>query len=465
MKPSLPLCLGLLTLAACGSGSGIETPEAGATLAATAEDGRAYASGARRAAPGPNAVVPGEAIVMLVTGVPIEAVLASHGLGLIDRFGQRPIYRLSVPASQPLETVLAALRADGRVRFAEANVESETPEGRHQIIWAMGEPGAYTGQWAPNALALPQAHTWSTGVGVRVAVLDGGVDLNHPRLVSAWARDAAGDVLGRDFVDDDADPSENAAPTDAGWGHGTHVAGLVNLAAPGALLMPARVLDRTGRGNVWVLAEALMWAVDPDANPSTDDGARVVNISIGTTQATRLLNTAIELATCSDDDDNEEEDDYSDPGFDADRERCNVLRGSVVMAAAGNAGSSTERQYPAAEAAEGQLAVTAHNRNRRLPAFANRGPWVQLAAPGQGVVSTMPGNQYASWSGTSMSTPLAAGVAALVLAREPDWKPVDVTKRLLDRSIALCDTGSTGLRGLHAWGAVADFVPTDPVCR
>jgi hypothetical protein len=62
-----------------------------------------------------------------------------------------------------------------------------------------------------------------------------------------------------------------------------------------------------------------------------------------------------------------------------------------------------------------------------------------------------------------MAAPLASGVAALVLQRQPDWKPVDVTKRLLDRSVALC--GGAAMRGLHAAGAVADFVPVDPVCR
>jgi subtilisin family serine protease len=65
------------------------------------------------------------------------------------------------------------------------------------------------------------------------------------------------------------------------------------------------------------------------------------------------------------------------------------------------------------------------------------------------------------WSGTSMAASLAAGVAALVWARNPDWKPVDVTKRLLDRSRPLCDTG---IRGLHAAGAVLDFVPEPPAC-
>jgi subtilisin family serine protease len=83
-------------------------------------------------------------------------------------------------------------------------------------------------------------------------------------------------------------------------------------------------------------------------------------------------------------------------------------------------------------------------------------------APGEGITSTIPGG-YGTWSGTSMASPLAAGVAALVWSRNPDWKPVDVTKRLQDRSHKLC--GTDDFRGLHALGAVADFVPPDPLCQ
>lgn len=442
-------------LAACGGGGSDGSASGGGG------DTRGPLSGGGGLEAGAN--MPGDIVVMLASSaVDANAVAASVGASVVDRFGQRPIYRLSLPASLSLDAALAALSRDPRVRFAENNVVGETPTSRDQYVWAVGgDAGAFTAQWVPQALALPQAHALATGAGVRVAVLDTGLDLAHPAFAGRLARRGDGSLLGRDFVDDDADPSEGGVEADRGWGHGTHVAGLVALAAPDARLMPVRVLDSAGRGNVWVLAEALMWAVDPDGNPATDDGAHVINLSVGTTRPTRLLNSAIELATCSDDDD-EDDDDYSDAGFAADRERCNLRHGVVVMAAAGNGGSATERQYPAAEAAAGQLAVTAVDERSQLAAFANRGTWVQLAAPGDRVLSPIPGGRYATWSGTSMATPLASGVAALLLQRQPDWKPVDVTKRLLDRSVALC--GGATLRGLHAAGAVADFVPVDPVC-
>lgn len=452
-----------LALTACGGGDPLDAAaQADATdatdLAGYAGDERLDALSTGTA----DRTIPGDLVVMLATGASVDAVAASYRATVVDRFGQRPIFRLRLADPAATGTTLTAMRTDARIRFAEANVTQQAPEARRSVVWAVGTPSAYGGQWAPRTLALRQAHALSTGQGVRVAVLDTGADLLHPALTGRWARTADGRVLGRDFVGDDADPSEEGGAGFAGWGHGTHVAGLVTLAAPGARLMPVRVLDPAGRGNAWVLAEALMWALDPDGDPATDDGARVVNLSLGTTVPTRLLNTAVELATCSDDDENEADDDYSDPGFDADRRRCDLRGGAVVMAAAGNGGSLVERQFPAAEAAEGQLAIAASNAQSRIASFSNRGPWVQLAAPGQGITSTVPGGGYGVWSGTSMASPLAAGVAALVLQRHPDWKPVDVTKRLQDRSMALC---GTTLRGLHAFGAVADAQPADPVCR
>ncbi len=398
-----------------------------------------------------------EVVVKLRQAADLPAVLAAHRLWLLDQFGNRPIYRLQVGAGERVSDKVEVLRRDGRIDFAEPNFVAQTPNARRRnVVWAVGGSSeAAATQWASYALRLPEAHARTRGAEVRVAVLDTGVDTGHEALRERLEG-------GYDFVDDDRDPSEEGSAADAGFGHGTHVAGLIAQAAPDARIVPIRVLDRNGAGNVWVLAEALLYAVDPDGDPTTDDGARVVNLSVGTTRPTRLLNTAVELATCSDDDDDEADDDYSDAGFDDDRTRCNLLHGSVVVAAAGNSGSATERQYPAAEHAEGALAVTASAQGNRLASFANYGDWVQVAAPGENVLSTLPGNLWGVWSGTSLSTPLTAGVAALVLSVNPDWKPVDVTQRIVERSAMLC---GTPLRQVDALAAVEDFVPPDIACR
>ncbi len=414
---------------------------------------------------------PTDIIVKLKNGESVSPIAARHHLTVVDQFGKRPIYRLQVQAGASLDQALADVRADARVDFAEKNFEQNAPEFRRTVVWELrtvvwelvASQGQYTGQWAAGALQLTNAQTAArvntpglpAGSGIRVAVLDTGIDKTHPAF--------AGKLLGGwDFVDDDNDPSEGPIGSSPANGHGTHVSGVIARIAPGAKIMPMRVLDNAGKGNTWVLAEAIMRAVDPDGNPNTDDGAHIINLSLGTTQPTRLLNTVVELASCSDDDDNEAEDDYSDSGFDDDVIRCNTQHGTVVVAAAGNAGSDSQVQFPAAEHAKGALAVTSFSQNGRLSNFSNRGPWVQVAAPGNQIVSALPGGLYGSWSGTSMATPMVAGVAALVLQRNPDWKPEDVTKRITERAGTLC--GSTIPR-LNAWAAVADFVPSPTVCN
>jgi subtilisin family serine protease len=442
-------------LAACGGGGG--------------------GAGDAGPAPPPSPVDPlaADVVVQLKPGTSVDAIAARYGLAVVDRFGKRPIWRLRVAAGAAPDAAVTALRGDSGVRFAERTFEGETPEARRKgknSVWAIGgDAGVYAAQWAPQALNLPAAHGVSTGQGIRIAVLDTGIDLAHPELAPRLARRAGGSLLGRDFVDGDADPSEEGARGDPGYGHGTHVAGLAALAAPGATLMPVRVLDERGRGNTWVLAEAIGWAVDPDRDPTTDDGAHVINLSLGTLERTDLLKTVVELADCSFDDD---DDDFDDPGFDDDRSRCALRHAAVVAAAAGNGGSDAEQQFPAAEDVKGAIAVGASTEDRRVAAFSNFGGWVQLAAPGETIVSTVPGGGYGTWNGTSMAAPLVAGAAALVLATLPgggdpalpparQWTAELAAKRLTDRSAALCDAS---IRQLDALAAVLDVQAADPVC-
>lgn len=398
--------------------------------------------------------VPRQIVVQLRAGDSLPGVLSTHGLTLARRLGPRPFYLLRTLASDDLAAKIAALNADARVAFAEPNLRVRDPEARKRSVWAIGRQSDYLDQWAPQQLGLSDAHALSDGSGVTVAVIDTGVDFAHPALAGRLRP-------GRDYVGNDADASEEGSTADAAFGHGTHVAGLVALAAPGAQILPLRVLDPKGRGTIWNVAAALLHATDPDGNTATPDHAQVINLSLGTTTPTQLLDKVVELVTCSDDDDGEEDDDYSDPGFNRDRERCELHHGSVVTAAAGNGGNARELQYPAAERAEGALSVAASTAGSRVASFSNRGPWVMIAAPGEGLTSTVPGGGYAVWSGTSMAAPLAAGVAALLRAQQPDWKPVDVAKRLQDRSARLC---GHWLRRVDARGALLDENPAPTVC-
>ena len=401
-------------------------------------------------------VLPAQVLVKLRSDADLTGLLARHGLTLAARFGARPIYQLAVIGNAVLADKITALQADPTVLLAEANTVHRSPEARKNLVWVIGTEQDYAVQWAPAALRLSIAHRRTTGTGMRVAVLDTGVDTSHPALASRL-------LPGYDFVDGDTDPSEQGAPGDGGWGHGTHVAGIVAMVAPGARIMPLRVLDAQGQGNTWVLAEALLHAMDPDHNPATDDGAHVINLSLGTVDKTELMGALTALASCSFVNNPDPLDDFSDAGYNDDRQRCSHSIGAVVVAAAGNGGNERERQYPAAEGAYGLIPVGATRAGSWVADFSNSGSWVNLAAPGDHITSTLPGGGYGTWGGTSMAAPMVAGAAALLRAVQPTLNAVDLVRRLERKSAALC--GKARQRQLDVAMAVVGSRPANLVCK
>ncbi|HJZ47770.1 MAG TPA: S8 family serine peptidase, partial [Roseiflexaceae bacterium] len=316
-----------------------------------------------------------EVLVKLTDPTALPIISAALQLTLIDQLEGRPIYRLRLanPLAS-LDGVLAALLANPLVVYAEANYLGEEPEGIAQSSWSRGDNDdtGYRTQWAPDKIRLPDAHTVSRGAGVTVAVLDTGADLDHPALAGRL-------VQGVDFVDGDLDPSEEGVyGQDIAFGHGTHVAGLIALAAPDAKIMPLRILKPDGSGNSWLLAQAIRYA--------TDYRVGVINLSYSVKHRSLLIDEVLSDVT-------------------------SAQPGAVVAAAAGNSGG-TAPEYPAAEGVPGLLAVAASTISDNLAVFSTRGAWVSVAAPGDRIVSSVPlssGSAYATWSGTSMAAPLTAG--------------------------------------------------------
>jgi subtilisin family serine protease len=379
---------------------------------------------------------PGEVVVKLLTAADLPQVAADYALEAtpLSQFGARPIFRLRITDGQEPLIKAAQLAGDSRIEYAEPNYLYNTPEGQKRSSWARVEGAVnHTDQWAAAKLRLDAAHSAARGAGVVVAVLDTGIDPSHPVF--------AGRLYGGyDFVDMDPDPHEVAGvPQSLAYGHGTHVAGIVARAAPDASIMPLRVLDPEGVGNMWVLAEALAFAVDPDGNPATDDGAHVINLSLSTSRRTDLLSEIVAMVTCSDGDDDEGEDDRDDEegddGWDDEEgddrsASCLSRRGAVVVAAAGNNGSAAP-EYPAAESNPGLLAVAATTPGDTRATFSNYGSWVSLGAPGEAILSAVPGSQWGAWSGTSMATPWVAGAAALLRSQAPQLAPSDIAVQLM----------------------------------
>jgi subtilisin family serine protease len=391
-------------------------------------------------------------LVKLFSASDLGAVAGDYGLqpAPLDQFGSRPIYRMQIMDAEPPPDKAAALTGDSRVEYAEPNYFNSTPEGSKRSSWARVEDESnYADQWAAGKIRLAAAHTVARGAGVKVAVLDTGIDGSHPLLAGKL-------VSGYDFVDMDADPSEvGVAGQDIVFGHGTHVAGIVAVTAPDAKIMPVRVLDRNGEGNIWVLAEALGYAVNPDGDFATDDGAQVINLSLSTIRRTSLLAEIVGLVVCVDDDDDEDNDGDSDNGNDSnddggdvdnagraraagadDDDDCLSRQGAVVVAAAGNNGSVTQ-EYPAGESISGLLAVAATTAADGRAAFSNHGSWVTMGAPGESIVSAIPGNLSGAWSGTSMASPFVAGTAALVKSHNPPLSPVQVAQQIVTTAVAI----------------------------
>jgi subtilisin family serine protease len=178
--------------------------------------------------------------------------------------------------------------------------------------------------------------------------------------------------------------------------------------------MPLRVLDVDGTGNVWVLAEALQYAMA--------HGATVVNMSLAMPSDSRLLGDVLKAVACG------------DPATIGPTDLpCYRPDGAVVVEAAGNFGSQTQ-VFPAADTVKGALSVGASEPNDSLAPFSNFGSWVSVAAPGDMLVSAVPGGGTGVWAGTSMAAPLVAGEAALVRAVSPGVTTLAITTRIKQSS-------------------------------
>jgi len=301
----------------------------------------------------------------------VHALLTSKGGSEHTRIPGIGTRIVRVPAQQA-ERILAELRADPSLEYAE-------PDATAHAVATTNDPYFTSGaQWYLNKIGAPAAWDISTGSNnVRVAVVDSGVLASHP--------DLAGKVLpGYDFVNNDSDPSDDN-------GHGTAVAGLIAAATNNQLgmaglgwstsVVPVKALDAAGSGSYSGIANSIIWAAD--------QGVKVINLSLGGTTSSRTLQDAVNYAW---------------------------NRQIVVIAAAGNNGNSTAF-YPAACA--NVVAVSATNSTDTRPSWSNYGSYVDLSAPGAGILTLQGAGSYANWDGTSFSSPIVAGATALMIAANP----------------------------------------------
>ena len=323
----------------------------------------------------------------------INDINTTYGTATLDdSLKDRHVVLLEIPENQDLLEFANVLENDpwrpptqaDRVLYAEPNFVTEAPEDP-----AYEDPTTGVARFRARGINDRKQHSEANDTfaenlnlsscardieGTTVAVVDTGAQLDHPALRGNFRG-----VKGYDFVDNDAKPSEGRARRDKDGdglknelrGHGTHVAGIVDQVAPGAKIMPLRVLNPEGYGDVYTVARAIAYAQDQDYD------VNVINLSLSTSRYSKLLREMIAEATGN-----------------------NI----VVAAAAGNSepeGTETP-QYPAAgggltaSPGDGLLGVTSVDGGEIKSSFANYGLWVDIAAPGENIRSTFPRGRYAN---------------------------------------------------------------------
>ncbi|MFG2427813.1 type VII secretion-associated serine protease mycosin [Streptomyces sp. NPDC048590] len=289
----------------------------------------------------------------------------------------------------------------------------------------------YAGRpWALQRVLMDELWEQSRGKGVRVAVIDTGVDVKNPQLAKAVDAGSGSNLLPKNLKDDNGSPIERGkenGTTDV-VGHGTKVAGIIAAReakgtgftglAPDATIIPIQQNDAEGHGTAETLAAAIGHAVR--------EGADVINISQDTANAVKpapALRQAVDAA---------------------------LAKEVVVVASAGNDGldGTLKETYPASF--PGVLAVAASDRNNERAAFSQSGEFVGVAAPGVDMISTVPGGGHCADNGTSFSAPYVSGVAALIKAKHKDWTQEQIVAQIeqtAERSIA-------GHDPLVGWGVI-----------
>jgi subtilisin family serine protease len=280
---------------------------------------------------------------------------------------------------------------------------------------------AETIDWGLAAYGVPEVWKQTRGRGIRVAVLDTGIDDAHPDLTETT-------LAARDFTGSSSGLKDRV-------GHGTHVAGIIaarqngvgvvglcpELKADGGGLLVAKVLGDDGAGSDAAVTAGLLWAIEQQAH--------VISLSLGSPQDSPAMHRAIRRA---------------------------ADRGMFVICAAGNNGRDDSVDYPARYAET--VAVAAVDRHGRVATFSSRGPQVDIAAPGQDVLSTYLEGGYAKLSGTSMAAPFVTGVVALVLSKhhsQGGQTPVADTEQLLAHLARTArDAGSPGKDPAYGFGLI-----------
>jgi hypothetical protein len=351
----------------------------------------------------------GEIVVSLAPGADINVFNARYGTKTKEPIPGANQYLVSLSRGVGVEGKLAQMKGDPQVIFAGPNFIYQHAEVRQrsqafldqrsQAFLDGQSPINFYSQPSMLRLHLTEAQQISRGWGVRVAVIDTGIDFDHPLFVGRITYPYF------DFVDNDGYPQE--VMDGMGSGHGTFVAGLIALTAPGAVIMPLRAFSPDGSGTTFNIAKAIRFAAD--------NGAQVLNMSFGLSDKDILMLEALGYAS----------------------------QRVFMVAAAGN-DNNNSLHFPA-ERKNFTLAVTSTDADDIKAPFANYNRDTKVSAPGVDLYSAYPGGLWGTWSGTSFSTALVSGEAALLLSLNPS-----LDRTAMNAIISGCGTNIDALNPAYA---------------
>ena len=327
----------------------------------------------------------------------LAKILAVHG-GKGRKIGQSELHIVDLSNNGSEKAIAKLLSKHPQLKFAEVD-ERVAPH------FAANDP--YLGsQWHLSKVGAPAAWDASQGAGITIAILDTGVDAAHPDLASRM-------VAGWNFFDNNANTSDV-------YGHGTAVAGTAAAAtgnsvgvasvAGQAKIMPVRIAGPDGYAYWSTVAQGLTYAAD--------HGARVANISYGVAGSASVQSSAQYMKS----------------------------KGGLVIVSAGNNGID-ENIAPTTT----MIAVSATDSADARASWSSYGSFVAMSAPGAGIYTTERGGGYGAWNGTSFSSPVTAGVVALVMATNPALDSARVENILFSTAI---DLGAAGRDSLYGHGRV-----------
>jgi subtilisin family serine protease len=330
-----------------------------------------------------------------------RALIVRNGGDITHEYTIVPAFAVSIP-----EKAIQGLSRN-------KNISAIEPDGVFTLITPTSDDQAaltneLTSTWGVGHIKSDYAHSRSHfGAGVKVAVIDTGIDYTHPEFATVYKG-------GYNFINRTSNPMDDN-------NHGTHVAGTIAAAkngigvvgvSPHIELYALKVFGADGSANYSDIIAAIDWSVR--------NGIHIANHSYGSSQ---------------------------DPGTVVRQAYDNAaVAGVLHIAAAGNSGRANGRgdnvNFPARY--ESVVAVAATDKNNARASFSSTGPAVAIAAPGVGIPSTITNNRYASYNGTSMASPHVAGVAALLKGMNPSLTPTAISEILRNSAIRL---GSSDLFG------------------